>query len=207
MAPSYSSLKFAASPVVEMSGSSFCFSSSPSLVTQFVAGGSYESDLELLHTSDWLVKHLRLTRAYFSAFNPIRDTPLENKPATDPLREHRLYQASFLLRDYGFCLEELPFKKNGQLPLPADPKEIWARENLLHQPIEINKANRNQLLRIPGIGQKGADSILQARRLTTLNDLALLKKLGISSPNKAAPFLLLNGRRPTFQLPLILKWT
>lgn len=172
-----------------------------------MAGGSDESDLELLHTSDWLVKHLRLTRAYFSAFNPIRDTPLENKPATDPLREHRLNQASFLLRDYGFCLEELPFEKNGQLPLPADPKYIWARENLLHQPIEINKANRNQLLRIPGIGQKGADSILQARRLTTLNDLALLKKLGISSPNKAAPFLLLNGRRPTFQLPLILKWT
>jgi predicted DNA-binding helix-hairpin-helix protein len=175
----------------------------PSLVTQFVAGGSDESDVELLHTTDWLMRNLHLARAYFSAFNPIPDTPLEAKPATDPLREHRLYQASFLLRDYGFSLEELPFEKNGHLPLPVDPKSIWARENLLNQPVEINKANRNQLLRIPGIGPKGADSILQARRSTKLNDLAILKKLGIVSPNKAAPFLLLNGRRPAFQLPLI----
>ena len=77
----------------------------PSTVTQYVVGGSDESDLELLTTTQWLHKNVRLKRAYFSAFSPIRDTPLENKAPTDPLREHRLYQASFLLRDYGFDLE------------------------------------------------------------------------------------------------------
>jgi len=71
----------------------------PSTVTQFVAGGADESDLELLTTTNWLMKNVRLTRAYYSAFFPIRDTPLENKAAVNPLREHRLYQASFLLRD------------------------------------------------------------------------------------------------------------
>src|SRR5258706_6514805 len=94
----------------------------PSTVTQFVAGGSDESDLELLTTTNWLMKNVRLKRAYFSAFHPIRDTPLENKAAVDPIREHRLYQASFLLRDYGFDLEEMPFAQDGNLPLPTDPK-------------------------------------------------------------------------------------
>ena len=86
----------------------------PSTVTQFVAGGADESDLELLTTTTWLTKNVNLKRAYFSAFHPIPDTPLENKPAVDPLREHRLYQASFLLRDYGFDLEELPFSNSGK---------------------------------------------------------------------------------------------
>jgi len=99
----------------------------PSTVTQYVVGGSDESDLELLTTTQWLHKNVGLKRAYFSAFSPIRDTPLENKAATDPLREHRLYQASFLLRDYGFDLEELPFADEGNLPLPTDPKQAWAQ--------------------------------------------------------------------------------
>ncbi len=94
----------------------------PSSVTQFVAGGADESDVELLSTTSWLMKNVRLKRAYFSAFNPIRDTPMENKPATDPLREHRLYQASYLIRDYGFAMEELHFENGGNLPLHADPK-------------------------------------------------------------------------------------
>ncbi len=105
----------------------------PSTVTQYVVGGSDESDLELLTTTQWLHKNVRLKRAYFSAFSPIRDTPLENKAPTDPLREHRLYQASFLLRDYGFDLEELPFAEGGNLPLPTDPKQAWAQENLREQ--------------------------------------------------------------------------
>jgi predicted DNA-binding helix-hairpin-helix protein len=175
----------------------------PSMVTQFVAGGSDESDVELLSTTDWLMKTLHLTRAYFSAFRPINDTPLEDKLATNPLREHRLYQASYLLRDYGFGMEELPFDRNGHLPLPSDPKFILAKNNLLNQPIEINAASRNQLLRIPGIGPTGADSILRARRMKKLNDLSMLQKLGIASPNKAAPFVLLDGKRPPYQMPLI----
>jgi len=173
----------------------------PSTVTQFVAGGSDESDLELLTTTSWLMKNVRLKRAYFSAFHPIRDTPLENKAAVDPIREHRLYQASFLLRDYGFDLEEMPFAQDGNLPLPTDPKLAWAQQNLKEKPLEINKADRRELLRIPGVGPKHADAILQARQMSKLRDLTALRKLGIVVA-RAAPFLLLDGRRSESQLTL-----
>ncbi|HSG45070.1 MAG TPA: hypothetical protein VLA72_18130 [Anaerolineales bacterium] len=173
----------------------------PSTVTQFVAGGADESDLELLTTTSWLTKNVRLKRAYFSAFSPIHDTPLENKSPTDPLREHRLYQASFLLRDYGFDLEEMPFTPNGNLPLPTDPKLAWAQANLTERPLEINRAERNELLRVPGIGLKGADAILSARRISKLRDIASLRKMGIVVV-RAAPFLLLNGKRPASQMAL-----
>jgi predicted DNA-binding helix-hairpin-helix protein len=115
-----------------------------STITQFVVGASGESDLELLSTSEYLYKQLKLKRTYFSAFVPIEDTPLENHPAENPWREHRLYQASFLLRDYGFSMEELPFAQTGQLPLNKDPKTAWAEQTLLHQPIELNKATRRR---------------------------------------------------------------
>jgi predicted DNA-binding helix-hairpin-helix protein len=173
----------------------------PSTVTQFVAGGSDESDLELLTTTHWLNKNVRLKRAYFSAFHPIRNTPLENKPAVDPMREHRLYQASFLLRDYGFDLEDLPFTDSSNLPLNADPKQAWAQLYLVNQPIEINKAEKRELIRIPGIGLKGADAILNARRLNKLRDLSSLKKLGIIA-ERAAPYVLLDGRKSDQQLVL-----
>jgi predicted DNA-binding helix-hairpin-helix protein len=149
------------------------------------------------------MKNVRLRRAYFSAFNPIRDTPLENKQATDPMREHRLYQASYLIRDYGYVMEELPFENDGNLPLSTDPKLLWAKEHLSEKPVEINRAERNQLLRIPGIGHKGADTIVHARKLNKLDDISSLRKLGILAANRAAPFVLLNGKRPAYQLSLI----
>jgi predicted DNA-binding helix-hairpin-helix protein len=173
----------------------------PSLVTQFVAGGSDETDLELLTTTAWLTKNLRIQRAYFSAFRPVHDTPLENKAAVDPLREHRLYQASFLLRDYGFDIEDMPFLQNGNLPLYNDPKLAWAQMNLSHKPVEINRAGKRELLRVPGIGLKGAEAILRARRIGKVKDLASLHKLGIVVA-RAAPFLLLDGRKPETQLAM-----
>jgi len=173
----------------------------PSTVTQFVAGGADEPDLELLTTTHYLVRRLGLKRAYFSAFNPIRDTPLENKPATDPLREHRLYQASFLLRDYGFDLEDLPFTDEGNLPLADDPKLAYATMNLAHTPVELNRAERRDLLRVPGIGPKGVDAILKARRAGKLGDISRLRALGVDT-SRAAPFILLDGKRPAQQLAL-----
>ena len=174
----------------------------PSSVTQFVAGGADESDLELLTTTSWLMKNLRLSRAYFSAFHPVRDTPLENKAAVDPLREHRLYQASYLLRDYGFELEELPFTRDQNLPLHADPKVAWAQTNLMETPVEINRAERRELIRIPGIGPKTADAILNARRLAKLADVSALKKLGVIA-ERAAPYLLMDGKRAPTQPALL----
>jgi predicted DNA-binding helix-hairpin-helix protein len=169
--------------------------------TQFVVGAADESDVELLTTTGYLLKQYTLRRAYFMAFNPIPDTPLENQPAENPWRQHRLYQASYLLRDYGFALEELPFKKDGRLPLTADPKLAWARDNLLEEPVEVNLANPEKLLRVPGIGPKGVKEILSARRSGKLQELKELKAIGIS-PSRPAPYVLLNGKRPTFQLPL-----
>lgn len=170
----------------------------PSSVTQFVAGGAGESDLELLTATDYLYRRLGLKRAYFSRFNPIPDTPLENQPPTPPVREHRLYQASFLLRDYGFEVEELPFEADGRLPVQTDPKLAWAQKNLTGQPVEVNRAERQQLLRIPGIGPKGADIILRARRQSRIREVSALKKMGILA-ERAAPFLLLDGKRAAFQ--------
>jgi predicted DNA-binding helix-hairpin-helix protein len=173
----------------------------PSSVTQFVVGGVGESDLELLTTTTQLYKQLHLRRAYFSAFRPVPDTPMENLPPESKLREHRLYQSSFLIRDYGFDLEELPFAAHGNLPLASDPKLAWADQHLSHQPIEINRASREQLLRIPGIGPQGAAAILINRRQSRLTDLSQLGKMGIH-PGRAAPYILLDGRRPTYQMQL-----
>lgn len=171
----------------------------PSSTTQFVMGAAGESDLELLHTTEGLYHELGLRRVYYSAFRPYPDTPLENQEPGSPTREQRLYQASFLLRDYGFTLEELPFGETQNLPLEIDPKLAWARAHLSENPIEINHADRQELLRIPGIGFKGASAILEARRVQMLHDLSSLFKLGIQT-KRAAPFILLDGKRPIYQL-------
>ena len=173
----------------------------PSMTTQFVVGAAGESDLELLHTTSYLNQKLRLARAYFSGFNPIADTPLEELPPASIEREHRLYQASFLLRDYSFDIEELPFAQDGNLPLHEDPKLLWARQHLADAPVEINQADRETLLRVPGIGVKSADRILTARRQGTLRDLSHLRQLHIAV-KRVAPFVLLDGKRPAHQLKL-----
>ena len=170
-----------------------------STVTQFVVGAVGDTDVEILSTTEKLHHQSGLARAYFSAFNPITDTPLENAPATPLIRQNRLYQASFLLRDYGFTLEDLPFEGQGDLPLDADPKTAWAKTHLTHHPIEVNQANREELLRIPGIGPKSANLILSARKTRRLYDLSMLTKLGIRA-QKAAPYILLDGKRPEQQL-------
>src|SRR5216684_2285447 len=95
-------------------------------VTQFVVGAVGDTDLELLSLSSLLYRQMGLTRAYYSGFSPVVQTPLEEVPPTDPLREHRLYQASFLLRDYGWRVEDLPFMMDGNLELDLDPKRAWA---------------------------------------------------------------------------------
>ena len=171
-------------------------------VTQFVVGAVGDTDLELLSLSGQLYRDMGLTRAYYSGFSPVEQTPLENVSATDPLREHRLYQASFLLRDYGWKVEDLPFMADGNMLLDMDPKRAWAERYLREAPIDIMKASRQQLLHVPGIGPVGADAILRARRLGRLTDLSHLRQLNIRAPEQAAPYILLDGHRPTMQLSL-----
>jgi predicted DNA-binding helix-hairpin-helix protein len=172
-----------------------------SATTQFVVGAVGETDLELLATSAYLFQQLSLSRAYFSAFRPLPDTPLENHPAENPMRKHRLYQASYLFRDYAFDLEEMPFTQAGYLPLDTDPKLAWAQIHLYENPVELNRAERESLLRIPGIGPKGAAIILNARRRGTLRAVKDLQNIGVRT-KQLKPFVLLDGKRPTYQLPL-----
>ncbi len=171
-------------------------------VTQFVVGAVGDTDLELLSLSNRLYRQYGLTRAYYSGFSPVIQTPFENLPSTDPLREHRLYQASFLLRDYGWRVEDLSFMADGNLRTDIDPKRAWAERYLREAPIEIMTARRDQLLHIPGIGPVGADAILRARRLDKLTDLSHLRQLNIRAPEQAAPYILLDGHRPATQMVL-----
>ncbi len=173
-----------------------------SSVTQFVVGAVGDTDLELLSMTDNLYAQAKLARVYYSAFGPVSGTPFENLPAIEAIREFRLYQSSFLLRDYRWDVEELPFLRDGNLRTDMDPKQAWAEDNLVHQPVEIMSAERELLLRVPGIGPVSADAIIRARRRGRLSELLHLKKLGIRSPHKMANYVLLDGRQPTQQLRL-----
>ncbi len=173
-----------------------------STVTQFVVGAVGDTDIELLSMSDHLYHQAGLSRVYYSAFGPVAGTPFENLPYTEKIRQNRLYQSSFLLRDYGWDVEELPFLQTGNLRTDVDPKQAWADIHLKHQPIDLMTAEREQLLRVPGIGIIGADHILQARRKGTLTDLSHLKQIGIRSPQKLADYILLAGKRPIRQMTL-----
>jgi predicted DNA-binding helix-hairpin-helix protein len=170
-------------------------------VTQFVVGAVGDTDVELLSLSGQLYRQAGLKRVYYSGFGPVSQTPLEGVAATDPLREHRLYQASFLLRDYAWEVEELPFIDEGNLRLDVDPKRAWADVHLRDAPLDVMTAERGQLLRIPGVGPVTADAIIRARRQRRLTDLSQLRAL-MRAPEQAAPFILLDGQRPEEQLRL-----
>jgi predicted DNA-binding helix-hairpin-helix protein len=173
-----------------------------SSVTQFVVGAVGDTDLELMTMSDKLYSLAKLARVYYSAFSPVPGTPFDNLPPTEAIREFRLYQSSFLLRDYTWDVEELPFLRDGNLRTDVDPKQAWADEHLLNQPIEVMTAEREQLLRIPGVGPVGAAAIIRSRRRGTLSELIHLKQIGIRSPQKLAKYILLHGRQPAHQLKL-----
>jgi predicted DNA-binding helix-hairpin-helix protein len=171
----------------------------PSITTQFVVGGVGESDLELLQTTVRLTKDYHMSRAYFSGFKPVSRTPLEDIPHVDPWRIFRLYQASYLVRDYGYAVEELTLGADRNLPVDRDPKIVWADKYLAGNPVEVNLADRQELLRIPGIGPLGAARILRDRAGgSRLTEAGQLDKLGIHA-QRALPYILLNGRRPVRQ--------
>ncbi len=177
------------------------FVKTASITTQLVVGVSGETDVETLQLSEVLYNRYGLARVYYSGFQPVPDTPLQNYPGMDYTRYIRLYQASFLLRDYGFGMEEMPFSSGGFLPLDVDPKIAWARENFAENPVEVNHAEIETLLRIPGVGKIGAERICTSRKEKRLTDLKQLAGLGIAS-KRAAPFILLNGHKPAYQMGL-----
>lgn len=173
-----------------------------SVVTQFVVGAVGDTDLELMSISERLYRQLGLARAYYSAFHPIQDTPFEDLPAEKRIRQNRLYQASYLLRDYAWELEELPFLGTGNLRTDVDPKIAWADVHLTHHPVDLQTATREELMRVPHIGAKSADAILKARQIHNLRDVGQLRTLGIRAPEQITAYILLDGKRPPHQLGL-----
>ncbi len=148
--------------------------------TQFIVGATDAPDSDLLQKSATLYKTYGLRRAYYSAFSPI--------PHADPglpftriplVREHRLYQADWLMRFYGFSADELTTEQEGNLPLDKDPKLAWALRHREFFPVNVNKAGKAALLRVPGFGVRNVARIIKIRRYRALT-LADLAKLRIS---------------------------
>jgi len=163
------------------------------ITTQLVVGAAKETDREILSLSDKLYRNYKLWRVYYSAFMPILGTPLEGLSPCLPLREYRLYQADFLLKGYGFTSEELPFEEDGSLPQEHDPKLAWALKHPEMFPLEINKADFTELLKVPGIGRISARRIVNARNLEKFTRLEQLKKTG-AVIGRARNFLTLQGK-------------
>jgi predicted DNA-binding helix-hairpin-helix protein len=162
--------------------------------TQFVVGAGSDNDAEIIGAAGSLYDDMGLARIYYSAFQPVPDTPLAEQPPASFEREHRLYQADFLLRKYGFKAGELVLDERGNLPLEQDPKTLWAMGHPECFPVEINTAARDLLLRVPGIGPIIADRIMLERDKARLRSHADLDRLGAVAA-KAAPFILLDGHR------------
>ncbi|MEP6692684.1 MAG: putative DNA modification/repair radical SAM protein, partial [Gemmatimonadaceae bacterium] len=133
--------------------------------TQMIVGATDASDAAILSTATRLYDVQRLRRVYYSAFSPIPDASPDLPPAAPPLvREHRLYQADWLVRFYGFCAAELTTEARPNLDLAIDPKLAWALDHRERFPVDINRASKHDLLRIPGIGARSVKRILAARR-------------------------------------------
>jgi putative DNA modification/repair radical SAM protein len=162
--------------------------------TQFVVGAADETDLDILRTTWDLYQEIGLRRIYFSAFRPISDSLLEGLNPTPPMREHRLYQADWLLRVYGFSPDEvgLAFDSNGSLPLGEDPKLTIARKQPWLFPLDLNKATYEELIRVPGIGLTSARRIIEARREHSISSIQQLKKMKIAT-SQALPFIWFKG--------------
>jgi predicted DNA-binding helix-hairpin-helix protein len=172
-----------------------------SRTTQYVVGAAGESDADILTTTERLYREVGLARAYYSAFHPVPNTPLDGLPPEDPRRQHRLYQADFLLRHYRFGLDDLAFDPIGRLDLREDPKLTWARRHPEAFPVEINRAGRAALLRVPGFGPRSVDAVLAARRLARIRDVSALRRIGVH-PTRALPWVTIDGRTPPRQIAL-----
>ncbi len=164
--------------------------------TQMIVGADAASDHAILETSATLYGSYRLKRVYYSAFSPIPDSasalPLKAPPL---VREHRLYQADWLMRFYGFAHDEIvPQKAGGMLSLQHDPKLAWALAHEERFPVDLNRAPREMLLRVPGLGVRAVDRLLLARRVrrVRLDDLARLNV----PRRKVLPFIEVDGHKP-----------
>ena len=174
------------------------FKSTPSFIpagqtTQMIIGASGESDYTILNRSENLYKNFNLKRVYYSGYVPVNKSGIlvNMDEAVPMIREHRLYQADWLLRFYGFKANEILNEKNPFIDPHLDPKTNWAIQNWNFFPIEINKASYKELLRVPGIGVTSAKRVVMSRKYSTIR-YEHLKKLGIVI-KRAKYFITVNG--------------
>jgi putative DNA modification/repair radical SAM protein len=156
--------------------------------TQMIVGADASDDQTILNTAETLYGSYKLKRVYYSAFSPIPQSPDSVPLAPPPLmREHRLYQADFLLRSYGFQASEL-LPAAGNLDLDIDPKLAWALAHREHFPMDLNRADASMIARVPGIGLRNAKRVIELRRLRRVRweDLSRLR----CSMKKIAPFII-----------------
>ncbi len=162
--------------------------------TQMIVGADAADDRNILQTAQTLYGAYKLKRVYYSAFSPIPDSS-SALPAQPPplLREHRLYQADFLLRSYGFRAEEL-FQDKGNLPLDIDPKLSWALSNRAVFPVDLNRAPERLIARVPGIGIRNAKRLVELRQMRAIRyqDLIRLR----CSIKTLQPFVVVQDYRP-----------
>ena len=162
--------------------------------TQMIVGADASDDREIIATSASLYSAYRLKRVYYSAFSPIPDAsralPLKAPPL---VREHRLYQADWLMRFYGFEAREIVLADDGMLDLDIDPKLAWALANRDKFPVDVNRADKELLLRVPGFGVRTVQRVLAARRVRAIrrDDLARLRV----PLSKASPFIVVADHR------------
>ncbi len=189
--------------------------------TQMIVGATDETDFKIIKVADHFYQNFNLKRVYYSGYVPmLEDSRLPSIHSQVPmLRENRLYQADWLMRFYGFAADEIVERSNPFLDLEIDPKLAWALRNREKFPVNINTATKEMILRIPGVGTKSTNKILQARRFQKLN-LDHLKKIGVAV-NRAKFFvefesqnvftkyiddqnfrkIILNGMKSKFQNP------
>ncbi len=174
--------------------------------TQMIVGADASSDANILDTADSLYRSYGLRRVYYSAFSPIPHSSARLPNRAPPLlREHRLYQADWLLRFYGFSVPEITSSMpEGHLELNIDPKTVWALANREHFPVDVNKAERRALLRVPGLGVRVVDRILSTRRHRRLR-FEDLRRLGASLKSarhfiSAGDYLPVLGERQSHRL-------
>ena len=165
--------------------------------TQIIVGATESTDAKILATTTALYRQYRLRRVYYSAFSPIPHADARLPVGHPPLvREHRLYEADWLLRFYGFEADELVTEADQNLSLDIDPKLAWALANRNHFPVDVNRAPRRMLLRVPGIGVKSVSRILQIRRHHRVRTVDLVR-LGVAMKRARAFIVTADGHKAT----------
>ncbi len=167
--------------------------------TQMIVGAAEDNDWQHIQTTEWLYKKLGLKRVYYSGFEPVPKTPLERRSACPPSREYRLYQSSFLIRDYGFTADSFAQIVDDKGFLPnVDPKLAFAKMNPDLFPIDLNTATYHEIVQIPQIGPVAAKKIIEARKSIKIRYAANLERvIGANLTRRVGPYVELKDKRLT----------